>query len=181
MTLLKRIIFTMCLLNAVACSSTHKDHPKNWQHLCKRTTFQEIRSTEHQSIYIRNTSNKHSEICIWTQCTPDPDPVYTPRGPLKAIAIKDGSHEVIVSEATLKSLKVTRGLDDLWPEKIELSSKKPGEYTLWLPNGVPAGLGAVIVEIKNFKLSRAYEWLDPQYIEHEKRRFRSAKGKTQSN
>jgi hypothetical protein len=179
MDLLKIIIVGICIINAVACSYTHKDHPKQWSYLCKRATFQEIKLTEHRSTYIRSTSNKNSEISIRTECAPDPDPIYTPRGPLKEIAIKEGSHEVIVSEAILQSLKETRGLDDLWPEYIELSSEKPGEYTLWLPCGVPAGLAAVIVEINKFKLSSAYRWLDPHFVQDQKRRFDGAKRKTQ--
>lgn len=120
--------------------------------------FQSHRSVCHQVASTTPTTNSalltfqragndlRAPIIVHLAWQPSADPIYSSRGPMLAISVSEGSHAANIPLPTIHSVETLREIEDLWPDYVELSSPRPGDYDLLLFNGVPAGEGATLVE-----------------------------------
>ena len=75
--------------------------------------------------------------------------------------MSEGGRSISVSLATIRTNEHLRAIEDLWPELVELHSTKPGDYDLFLPSGVPQGLGATIVKLRSYSFHSVTSWISP--------------------
>lgn len=117
-------------LTLASCSSG----PGFQKNELKRTSIQETGPTSSLTTFV-SEQPMGREVKLVMEWEPNLDNFYTPRGiPLKVQILEAG--QVIEPPA-----EAFRASDDFYPEMNDLFSDSPGNYDLWIPNGVGEGLG----------------------------------------
>ena len=129
---------------------------------CKRHAITKPSVNSAKLTFRRNDS---APITVHLAWEPSPDPIYSPRGTMTQISVSEAGRGVFVAPRTIHNLQVLRSIEDLWPESVELRSARPGDYDLLLPHGVPAGMGATLVQLRGYAFHSAVSLVSPRLLE----------------
>ncbi len=115
--------------------------------------------------FIRNGTRDVLPIVIALKSRPGAERVlYSPRGPLEEIVITEEMKVTTLAASVIQSHTKLKTVENTWPENCRLFSSRIGDYKLWIPYGVPAGVNGVMLDFRQGKFHSATESTDPQYV-----------------
>jgi hypothetical protein len=153
---------TVTLVLAVIPTACTQTAPATRSLICKRLAITKPSVNSAKLTFRRSDSVAIEVHLAWE---PSPDPIYSPRGAMTQITVSEAGRGVFVAPRTIHDLHVLRSIEDLWPESVELRSARPGDYDLLLPHGVPAGMGATLVELRGYAFHSAVSLVSPRLLE----------------
>jgi hypothetical protein len=168
-----RFYVLLSLLITCGCSSvgsrstrqTIEEHQKAVQsYNCPRVAMRDQGSNSIEVKFERPYSPQNAGIFIYLSWMPSSDPLlYSPRGPMVGIQIREGNHIGDISRTTIDSDETLRTIEDIWPDLVTVSSKKTGEYDVMLFSGVPKGVGAQLIRFNGYKFKNATNLVSEHY------------------